>query len=943
MLGKKVNILLLTLLTLLSTAVSAAVNTQYNATVCGSGTYLFGCKQLTSSGTETNTLGDSTVTLHLLFAPLKATSYTATIEPGQTYLFGCQQLTADTVTSNTLQQIGCGCDSTVTLTLKVQAPAPTKVVVGYTATIQKGETYLFGCATYASDTTVSDTLHLAGKDSIVVLTLKVEETPVEVKVGYTATIQKGETYLFGCATYASDTTVSDTLHLAGKDSIVVLTLKVEETPAPVEVKVGYTAAIKTGETYLFGCAQLTASGTYSDTLHLAGKDSIVFVNLTVAPAIDTVKVQYDAAIKTGETYLFGCAQLTASGTYSDTLHLAGKDSIVFVNLTVAPAIDTVKVQYNTEITVGDIYLFGCKTYQYTETGSQVLTDTLHLAGKDSIVFVNLTVSAGGGGQGDTAVAYTATIKPGQTYLFGCQQLTSPGTYYDTLPRVNLIGDSAIVLTLVNEVKVGYDATIKQGETYLFGCQQFTVDTVYADTLHMAGKDSITVLTLTVEPVCPAVIVVGDTAAAVCEKDLPFIWHGLTLNADTVCEDTLHNATALGCDSIARLTFTVIKPVTGNDSIEGCDSVTYKGITYKASAIAYDTTTSVLTGCDSIVTMKIIVKQHAIGNDSIEGCDTVTFKGIKYTADAIVYDTIIGGATNGCDSIVTMKIIVKQHATGDDAMDGCDTVTFKGIKYTADAIAYDTIVGGAANGCDSIVTMTITVHHTDSSTLDSIDTCNMYTWHGVRYTKTGIYYDTLQTVHGCDSICKLDLTITLPYQDTLTLEHYYGDRVIMINRHEINALGWKLDSLDLDHPEYVKWYRINAPGDTTFLDNGYYYTLTSGEPLPAGTYYAVIDIEPTGGARCGGKGVTEEYTVKGAAPAPALMPSLARPGQDIRIVNLNPMVQTNVRIYSADGLVQGSYTVSGEESYTIKAAGTTGFYLVELYNEGMKSTLRYIVK
>ena len=766
MLGKKVNILLLTLLTLLSTAVSAAVNTQYNATVCGSGTYLFGCKQLTSPGTETNTLGDSTVTLHLLFAPLKATSYTATIEPGQTYLFGCQQLKADSVTSNTLQQIGCGCDSTVTLTLKVQ----------------------------------------------------------------------------------------------------------------------------TGETYLFGCAQLTASGTYSDTLHLAGKDSIVFVNLTVAPAIDTVKVQYDA-----------------------------------------------------EITVGDIYLFGCKTYQYTETGSQVLTDTLHLAGIDSITIVNLTVSAGGGGQGDTAVAYTATIKPGQTYLFGCQQLTSPGTYYDTLPRVNLIGDSAIVLTLVNEVKVGYDATIKQGETYLFGCQQFTVDTVYADTLHMAGKDSITVLTLTVEPVCPAVIVVGDTAASVCESALPYIWHGHSLDKDTVCMDTLHNATPLGCDSIARLTLTVLHPATGDSAIVGCDSVIFKGITYTANAVAYDTISGgAASGCDSIVTVTITVNQHATGDTTIVGCDTVTFKGIQYTANAVVYDTLT--AANQCDSIVTVTIIVNQHATGADAMDGCDTVTFKGIKYTADAIVYDTIVGGAANGCDSIVTMTITVHHTDSSTLDIIDTCNMYTWHGVRYTKTDIYYDTLQTVHGCDSICKLDLTITLPYQDTLTLEHYYGDRVIMINRHEINALGWKLDSLDLDHPEYVKWYRIEASGDTTRLKPyGYYYTMPNGDPLPAGTYFAVITIEPGEGARCGGRGVTEEYTVKGAAPAPALMPSLARPGQDIRIVNLNPMVQTNVRIYSADGLVQGSYTVSGEESYTIKAAGTTGFYLVELYNEGMKSTLRYIVK
>ena len=685
MLGKKVNILLLTLLMLLSTAVSAAVNTQYNATVCGSGTYLFGCKQLTSSGTKTNTLGDSTVTLHLLFAPLKATSYTATIEPGQTYLFGCQQLTADTVTSNTLQQVGCGCDSTVNLTLKVQAPAPTKVVVGYTATIQKGETYLFGCATYASDTTVSDTLHLAGKDSIVVLTLKVEETPVpvEVKVGYTATIQKGETYLFGCATYA---------------------------------KVGYTATIQKGETYLFGCATYASDTTVSDTLHLTGKDSIVVL---------TLKVE-----------------------------------------------------------------------------SPVLPDT--------------------------TVAYTATIKQGETYLFGCQQLTAADTYRDTL--------------------------------------------------HLAGKDSITVLTL-----------------KVCQPDS------------------------------SELSLTV------------CDSITWKGTKYTTSGdYTFDTLT--VLGCDSVITLHLTVNHSDSSEVTLTVCDSITWKGTKYTTSGdYTFDTL---TVAGCDSVITLHLTVNHSDSSEVTLTACDSITWKGTKYTTSGdYTFDTLT---VAGCDSVITLHLTIYHSESST-EVVDTCNMYTWHGVRYTKTDIYYDTLQTVHGCDSICKLDLTITLPYQDTLTLEHYYGDRVIMINRHEINALGWKLDSLDLDHPEYVKWYRINAPGDTTFLDNGYYYTLTSGEPLPAGTYFAVITIEPGEGARCGAKGMTETYTVTGAAPAPALMPSLARPGQDIRIVNLNPMVQTNVRIYSADGLVQGSYTVSGEESYTIKAAGTTGFYLVELYNEGMKSTLRYIVK
>ena len=269
MLVKKVNILLLTLLTLLSTSVSAAVNTQYSATVCGSGKYLFGCEALTSSGPAQNVLGDSTVHLNLLFAAPKATEYTATIEPGQIYLFGCDQVSVDGSTaSQTLQQAGCECDSTVTLTLRVQAPVtPTVVKVGYEATIEPGQTYLFGCQQLIAAGEYKDTLHLAGKDSITVLTLKVESAaPTEVKVGYEATIEPGQTYLFGCQQLTAAGEYKDTLHLAGKDSITVLTLKVESA-TPTEVKVGYEATIEPGQTYLFGCQQLTAAGEYKDTLH----------------------------------------------------------------------------------------------------------------------------------------------------------------------------------------------------------------------------------------------------------------------------------------------------------------------------------------------------------------------------------------------------------------------------------------------------------------------------------------------------------------------------------------------------------------------------------------------------------------------------------------------------------------------------------------------------
>ena len=830
MLGKKVNILVLTLLTLLSTATFAAVHTQYSSTVCSNTPYLFGCDKLTTSGAYSQTLVDSTVTVNLLFGALKATAYTATIEPGQTYLFGCQKLTADATETNTLQQVGCECDSTVTLTLTVQAPAPTptSVTVAYTANIYDGETYLFGCQKLTAAGPYTETFQrVGGGDSIVNLTLNVNAAPVQkVTVEYNTEIEVGQTYLFGCKTYTYTETGPQTL----KDSVQAVN----------------------------------------------GGDSIIIVHLTVsaggAAKKDTV-VGYTTSIYTGQTYLFGCQKLTTAGVYKDALPRLG--------------------------VIGD-----------------------------SITVLTLNVQAQ-----DTAVAYTAIIKQGQTYLFGCQKLTAAGPYTNTIPRVGVAGDSIINLTLDVLATTYCDTTITTCDSLVWIHETIKTSGEYIDTIpNVAGGDSIITLHLTVN-----YATTGSETVSACGD---YLWHGKVYNLSGIYVDTL-SSLVTGCDSIVTLNLTINQPVYGpTQTVTGCDSVIYKGIKYTASTQIEDTLDiPASNGCDSILIVNIIVNQHATGVDALEGCDAVVFKGITYTADAVVYDTLT--AASGCDSIVAVTITVKHHATGVDALEGCDSVVFKGIKYTSDAVVYDTLT--AANQCDSIVTVTITVNHTDSSTVDVIDTCNMYTWHGSLYTSPGVYYDTLQTAAGCDSICKLDLTIVLPYQDTLTIEHYYGDRIIMINRHEINALGWKLDSLDLDHPEYVKWYRIEASGDTTFLGDGYYYTIASGDPIPVGTYFAVITIAPGEGARCGAKGMTETYTVTGAAPAPALVPSLARPGEDIRIINLDPTTKTDVRIYSADGLIQNRYTVSGSDTYTIKAAGTTGFYLVELYNEGMKSTLRYIVK
>jgi hypothetical protein len=173
---------------------------------------------------------------------------------------------------------------------------------------------------------------------------------------------------------------------------------------------------------------------------------------------------------------------------------------------------------------------------------------------------------------------------------------------------------------------------------------------------------------------------------------------------------------------------------------------------------------------------------------------------------------------------------------------------------------------------------------------------------------------------------------------------------MINRIQINNL-WKnikLDSLDTEHPEYVVWYQMLGatpdPKTDKQVATGYYYTLPSADPLPAGNkYYAVVDIAPKPGLDCGAMGTTKVVTIGKAAFAPALRPSLAKPGEDIQVVNLDPDAQTTIRVFSADGLMQKTMTTTGEESCTLKAAYENGFYLVEVISDDTKSTLRYIVQ
>lgn len=95
----------------------------------------------------------------------------------------------------------------------------------------------------------------------------------------------------------------------------------------------------------------------------------------------------------------------------------------------------------------------------------------------------------------------------------------------------------------------------------------------------------------------------------------------------------------------------------------------------------------------------------------------------------------------------------------DTITACDSYTWtNGITYTkSNTTAKDTFVNTA--GCDSIVTLNLTINYSDAST-DAITACGSYTWtNGVTYIQSNAKAkDTFVNTTGCDSIVTLNLTI-----------------------------------------------------------------------------------------------------------------------------------------------------------------------------------------
>jgi hypothetical protein len=105
------------------------------------------------------------------------------------------------------------------------------------------------------------------------------------------------------------------------------------------------------------------------------------------------------------------------------------------------------------------------------------------------------------------------------------------------------------------------------------------------------------------------------------------------------------------------------------------------------------------------------------------------------------------------------------------VNSCNTYTWAqtGQTFNSSGLYHDTLQN--VNGCDSIISLNLTINANVQGGTTVQSACDSYTWNNQTYTQSGLYTQVLSTVNGCDSTVTLDLTLNYsPTTPVVTLSN-----------------------------------------------------------------------------------------------------------------------------------------------------------------------------
>ena len=208
---------------------------------------------------------------------------------------------------------------------------------------------------------------------------------------------------------------------------------------------------------------------------------------------------------------------------------------------------------------------------------------------------------------------------------------------------------------------------------------------------------------------------GSTDTVVtCNSYYTWIDGNTYLTSNNTVVDTLTNS--LGCDSIVALNLTISGQYAIDTVVECASYYTWiNGITYTQSIIGVSDTLNNASGCDSVVylNLNILYPENNAG-DTVFACDSFLWEsGEVFYSDVFnETDTILN--SQGCDSVIYLNLVVSLSYSNTDSIVSCGEYTWiNGVTYYSDNNS-DQYVQQTLNGCDSLISLDLTVNHVDTS-------------------------------------------------------------------------------------------------------------------------------------------------------------------------------------------------------------------------------------
>lgn len=440
----------------------------------------------------------------------------------------------------------------------------------------------------------------------------------------------------------------------------------------------------------------------------------------------------------------GKAVFYASGIYADTIrNVEGCDSVLTINLTVHHSDTSFQ-----SVIACDTFTWPTNGTTYSSSGIYYQT-LVNAHGCDSTVVLDLSIRQSSTG--------TTSVTACNSYTWPLTGLsyTSTGVYSGTVPNAEGC-DSLVSLNLTINNSSSSTETLSACDSYTWpanGATYTSSGTYSAVLVNSAGCDSNMTLNLTIKSSSS-----GSETASACNN---YTWaaNGMTYFNSGNYQTVLTNAQ--GCDSVVTLNLVIRQSSAHSENVSACDSYTWpvNSVTYTSSG-TYSSTLTNAQGCDSVVTLNLVVSQSSAHSETVSACDSYTWpaNGMTYTTSGTYSSTLTNA--QGCDSVVTLNLVVNQSSTHADSVSTCDSYTWpaNSLTYTSSG-SYSTVLTNSV-GCDSVVTLDLVIRQSSAHS-DTVSACDSYTWpaNGMTYTTSGLYATTIANAAGCDSSLTLNLSIT----------------------------------------------------------------------------------------------------------------------------------------------------------------------------------------